>query len=402
MNMRSRLRSDRPSHPRLGIALTTISLALAWGCSTSHDRLGVAVDDQPPPAFVAEDAGIDADDGGLVNYCPSNKCPPGWTTCPTSRFPCDVNLLSDVNNCGACGSACPPGVNETFSCDNGACKMACGKNLDCDGIVDNGCELFPVDDKNCGACGKECKDPDKRCVYQGEFGISNVDCGCPNGKASCDSSGICYDLESDDTNCGTCGTQCDPTNGGMPALPNAKYGCGDGQCGALKCTGRFANCDGKSENGCETSVVADDNCGACGFACPAGTACRVDSNTLEPTCMCPTGLTYCQDRCEGEVCFGSCVDLTTDYTNCGACGAYCGYLNGAPRTCAFGSCEMRCRDGLADCNNSQSDGCEVNTNSDPRNCGGCGQVCDAVAGQACVAGRCVVEPCDQDAGELAR
>ncbi|WP_146651731.1 hypothetical protein [Labilithrix luteola] len=380
----------------------TISLALAWGCSTAQDRLGVAIDNQPPPVFVTEDAGGDADASDFVNYCPSNKCPPGWTTCPTSLFPCDVNLLSDVNNCGACGSTCPPGLNEKFSCDNGACKMACEKHLDCDGIVDNGCEISPVDDKNCGACGKECKDPDKRCVYQGQWGNSPTDCGCPDGKASCDASGQCYDLKADDTNCGACGTQCDPTNGGKPALANAKYGCGDGKCGALKCTGRFANCDGNVENGCETSIVADDNCGSCGVVCPAGTACRIDSATSQPMCACPTGLTYCQNHCEGDVCFGSCVDLTTDYANCGACGAYCSYLNGTPRTCNFGSCEMRCREGQADCNNSQSDGCEVNTNSDPHNCGGCGQVCDAVAGQACVAGRCVVEPCDQDAGELAR
>ena len=59
---------------------------------------------------------------------------------------------------------------------------------------------------------------------------------------------------------------------------------------------------------------------------------------------------------------------------------------------------MDCNEGRADCNNSQSDGCEVNIDSDPRNCGACGHVCDAVAGQACVAGRCVVEPCAQDAG----
>jgi hypothetical protein len=56
-------------------------------------------------------------------------------------------------------------------------------------------------------------------------------------------------------------------------------------------------------------------------------------------------------------------------------------------------------EGRADCNGNLEDSCEVKIDSDPYNCGACGVVCDAVAGQACVHGRCAVEPCpEQDAG----
>ncbi|AKU95956.1 hypothetical protein AKJ09_02620 [Labilithrix luteola] len=41
----------------------------------------------------------------------------------------------------------------------------------------------------------------------------------------------------------------------------------------------------------------------------------------------------------------------------------------------------------------------MNTDSDPNNCGACGKVCDAIAGQAWIHGRCAVEPCkEQEAG----
>jgi hypothetical protein len=121
-------------------------------------------------------------------------------------------------------------------------------------------------------------------------------------------------------------------------------------------------------------------------------------------CACPPGETYCPGDCRGpapEDCTGSCVDLKSDKQNCGACGATCSW--GANATlyplCEYGSCVFRCIEGFADCNGSAEDYCEVNTDTDPNNCGACGHACDVVAGQACVHGRCAVEPCDdQDAG----
>ena len=125
----------------------------------------------------------------------------------------------------------------------------------------------------------------------------------------------------------------------------------------------------------------------------------------EISCLCAGGLTFCQRSEIDGLPVGQCVDVTTDHNNCGGCDITC---TGSPNRalgelpiCDFGKCILVCLDGTADCNGSQSDGCEINTKSDPRNCGGCGISCDLTKGQACVAGKCVVEPCD-DGSEVTR
>lgn len=94
------------------------------------------------------------------------------------------------------------------------------------------------------------------------------------------------------------------------------------------------------------------------------------------------------------------MDIDTDQYNCGACGVGCSTLNAANSVsaCKYGVCVTECNDGFADCNNSKLDGCETNTNSDPRNCGGCGlSAMRWLARPASLADR-VVEPCSVDAG----
>ena len=225
----------------------------------------------------------------------------------------------------------------------------------------------------------------------------DIACGCPDGKLSCNR--MCVDGKTDDRHCGQFGNACSPTVGGEPAPTSAYYGCGNGECGVLKCKGGFGDCDGVPSNGCETSILTTENCGGCRIACANGQACRVDEYGT-PQCMCPPGQTLCEGPCNGGACRGTCVDLVSDKWNCGACGNGCHTpAPFATKIWDYGTCVTQCQEDHADCNNSLADGCEVNTASDPRNCGGCGRVCDAVAGQACVAGRCVVEPCAEgDAG----
>jgi hypothetical protein len=51
-------------------------------------------------------------------------------------------------------------------------------------------------------------------------------------------------------------------------------------------------------------------------------------------------------------------------------------------------CNGVCNAGFADCNgNRQLDGCEVDTRTDPNNCGSCGTLCGA--SKMCVNGKCV-------------
>jgi len=389
-------------------ALTTalsISVTAVVACTTTSRPIG-ELEAAESPSFTPTADGGDVSEAGLTEYCPTNNCPPGWTTCPTSRFPCDVNLLADPSNCGACGNACSESTHrESFSCVEGACVMKCNEGMgafDCDGQLENGCETMQPNNAHCGACGNGCP-ADMPCSYQTVFG-SQVACGCPAGQIDCFFG--CSDLSADDSNCGGCWNWCDPTGGaGAPQYSNMYYGCLDNTCGNLKCEPNFRNCDSILENGCETSLVSDDNCGACGNVCPAGQHCYLNADKQRvPECMCDGDLTLCDVA--GSETVRYCADLRSDDFNCGACGVSCaplGHPPGARRRCDFGACVTRCMDGYADCNGNEADGCETDTTSDPRNCGGCGIVCDAIAGQACVAGMCVVAPCDQiDAGELTR
>ncbi len=406
MNEHPFSRAPRPLRGLRAVVLAGIAAAVALGaasCTVTEKTPFILGNDLPdgstPPALVSPPEPDAGDDGRapLVDYCPSDRCPDGYTTCPTSLFRCDVNLNTDRDNCGACGSSCPPtNGREAFECVDGKCVLACNPRSgnDCDGIVDNGCETPVSDPKNCGACGNECKDPAKPCM----FWDNDYSCGCPSGFTVCTLFGTlptCVETQSSDAHCGACRNACDAAGDGGTAPDNTYFGCVAGECGHLKCRAPYGDCDKNEGNGCETLLTTDENCGTCGNACPAGQTCQKDwgSNWV---CMCPAGQTVCNGRC---------VDLATNPQHCGGCGSECPNLAGTTSiaACVYGTCVRKCAAGRADCNGNREDDCETNTNSDPSNCGGCGIVCDAVAGQACVGGRCVVEPCDQiDAGPVAK
>ena len=93
-------------------------------------------------------------------------------------------------------------------------------------------------------------------------------------------------------------------------------------------------------------------------------------------------------KCQvGETqCKGSCFDLQTDPLNCGACGNVCGVTE----LCVAGACVANCPAatcsdvGLTDCG-----GRCVDLTSDDENCGGCGNRC-TVSGRVCVLGSCEI------------
>ncbi len=381
-------------------------LALAWGCSTVDHRLGVERGAEPGP-FVSAPDDSGAPDASVLftNYCPSNQCPPGHTTCPSSQFRCDVDLLTDLNNCGECGNACPRGSGSAdYACVGGRCVMNCkaGYALDCDGVPDNGCETSPLSNDHCGYCGNKCP-LDKPCLQRG---ISELGCGCKPGELECPGGFLpCVDPSTDDANCGACGNACPPEGDGSEEAPsNTFFGCRNSECGALKCSAGWGNCDGSIDNGCESSLTTDDNCGACGNKCQNGMKCALNQQFL-PECMCPAGQTFCESGRIGDLDFGYCADLAWNKDACGACGNRCeNDITNANEACVYGKCDWSCNAGWGDCNGNRDDGCETNISADPKNCGGCGIVCDGVAGQACVDGQCMVEPCDEtwDAGDPAR
>lgn len=86
-------------------------------------------------------------------------------------------------------------------------------------------------------------------------------------------------------------------------------------------------------------------------------------------------------------CGERCVDLSTDPQNCGACRNICptGRAHTRP-VCFAAACTTSCEEGWRNCDRNDANGCEVNSLSDPQNCGTCGTACPL--GETCMAGIC--------------
>ena len=86
-------------------------------------------------------------------------------------------------------------------------------------------------------------------------------------------------------------------------------------------------------------------------------------------------------------CGEACVDLTSDATNCGACGAVCE----SGEVCSTGACQSTCLPGLSSCGQS----C-VDLSTSIFHCGACDSACQA--GQACADGGCIGDAAGADPG----
>jgi hypothetical protein len=136
-------------------------------------------------------------------------------------------------------------------------------------------------------------------------------------------------------------------------------------------------------------VATDDPAHGCGAASCA--ACDVPNATA--TCQndgcalqsCNPGF----EDCDGDPANGCEIDVDSDPDNCGGCGNACA-APGQPGTCVYcqqGQCQSSaCPPYYGDCNCDPSDACEVDLKTDSSNCGFCGHVC--ASGQSCVNGLC--------------
>lgn len=300
-----------------------------------------------------------------------------------------VDTDKDVKHCGACGTSCAAGE----SCSDGECVLACeGEQVACGGS----CVDVGTDEAHCGGCNKPC---DGTC----EAGVCVLDCA--DDETAC--GGSCVDLKSDDANCGACGTACGNAeqcaNSECVCATGAEL-CGDtcafletdaahcGECGNAcetgdnvasvsceaseckqACEDGFADCDGDASTGCEADLGSTASCGACNVACRADEVCG------DAGCGCPDGQVDCN---------GVCVDTDSDVDHCGGCGVSCnGRTNSTGGVCEDGSCVLACDDGFDHCDGDLANGCELATDSDDENCGGCGIVCGD--GLSCSSGECV-------------
>jgi hypothetical protein len=144
-----------------------------------------------------------------------------------------------------------------------------------------------------------------------------------------------------------------------------------------------------------TSDVA--NCGACAMACSVA---HGTPSCVASTCgvaACHAGYTDC-DGAYANGCEFDNATFQTDPNNCGVCGNVCTAPNGTV-DCVSGECAMvGCSATTADCNEDPFDGCEYDAagfTTDSANCGACGNVCAlSQATSECSAGACAIVSCD--------
>jgi alpha-tubulin suppressor-like RCC1 family protein len=206
---------------------------------------------------------------------------------------------------------------------------------------------------------------------------------CDADRADCDenpANGCEVDLSGDRDHCGSCDTVCD--------AENTSPSCSAGRC-VYACTTGFSDCDTTAPD-CETMLGDGTNCASCGDACGAGRFCSTLGAT--PTCAvdCPTG----------TVCGTSCVDVATSTAHCGGCGMPCGggeaMWSCVSRSCVVTDCNM----GFADCDGSDTNGCEVNLRTSLTDCGGCGMRCDPPnSSGVCSSTGCGIALCDAGFGD---
>ena len=381
---------------------------------------------------------------------PTSACTPSndGTACPVSpgvvglccQSTC-VDPRSDAHNCVACGQICA----YAGSCVGGVCQLVDGGYDECNGGVGCPSGTLCTGNGKCAITACPAAEVGLACAFGPGY----------QGGTCC--SGSCVNLVLDPENCGVCGqacssgvctgtaqspngslhqTECLPPNTSTSGTCGGTNGFGGGcgptqtcvqdRCVTTSCSQAFPGslcspdgmsfgmCCGELGSSCVNPVTDPQNCGGCNVQCPAGQSC-VQGACSGDTPACPAGsqVGYCNlDGGPGFLCCagGGCTNVLADPQNCGFCGQAC--LSG--QTCGNGQCL------LVTCSAStQSQSCGlaggspgsccgigcVDINTDPSNCGGCGQHC--ASGQTCNGGRCGLDgctvgaqgnPCHYDAG----
>jgi hypothetical protein len=230
--------------------------------------------------------------------CVVDECDPGWGNCNSGDDDggysdgCEVNTDQNVDNCGACGSACDVD-NGDGTCQYGACGIvSCDtgfENCDADaadGGIGNGCETNLTNDPdNCGGCDNACMGAH---AVMGCVGSECVRTGCDDDYDDCTAADGCEtDTSSNSQHCGSCSGVC--SNAGATAVT-----CTGGACAAPTCDSTHLNCDGINANGCEATLGTTATCNACpqnGGACTAAL----------PSCVL-SGTTY---HCQANITVGN-------------------------------------------------------------------------------------------------
>jgi hypothetical protein len=308
---------------------------------------------------------------GECELAPSS-CGPSTQELPCNVPPIDhccgsscVDLLFDRNNCGVCGHACAPGqlcelgacqaaaTTCTFATQGAKCMLPAGGAGTCCG---DACVDETADSSNCGHCGTSCEPPASCVAGQ---------CAVPGGSVA-----QCNDSSQPHYFACPAGTSCSQLSTGYSCLTSGCTAAGEFACPSTLVGNNIMpsfNSDGPSmccsagDGGCRDFTSDPNNCGGCGFVCPSGVCFEGNCypGVAGADCAseggCPAGTVCASGYCVAGPCnFGS--------------GPWCAAPDGALGLC---------------CLVTENSGTCVDPMNDPSNCGGCGIAC-----ASCTNGKC--------------
>jgi hypothetical protein len=286
-------------------------------------------------------------DGILFDAGPTTttalECDSGTKACAGICASTQDPAVGCSGQCSACQT--PPNAlagctleNDSFICGIKSCN---DQYLNCDDSGADGCETHVTTRANCGACQASCTQKFCEPKPSGDGYECSDTCDAPNttcGDAGSDAGVECTSLQTDNDNCGACGTACAVTNGAgfcdggnCETTCNANYFLCNGVCA-------FATSQlcGKSCAPCPTGSICDTTVSSGTYGTCIATSCSEGNTTCGPTCSidctltgdtcvngnCTTHVSGCQTG-ECSLPDGGCTtDLSTS-PNCGACGVSC-------------------------------------------------------------------------------